>query len=139
MNRIIIKNSITGEEKVLLNQGNFRDPWKVVRVEHVRKPGEPGEAVTQAMQDRRAKLAVWAEKHHLPVVEFLQFARWITKKDCAFCELGTKVLEAIDELGEHDAERALTRIFAAKDRNDHDELVRIRKELWPSEQPTSRT
>ena len=139
MNRIIIKNTITGEEKVLLNQGSFSAPWKVDRIEHMRKPGEPGEPVVQEMLDRRARLAVWAEKHGMPLVEFLQFARWLIKKDCPFCQVVTKVLEAIDELGEHAAEKALTRILDAKSRNDHAELEKIRKELWPSEQPTSRT
>jgi hypothetical protein len=135
--RIIIKNQDTGEEQVFLNQGSYKLPWKLDRVETIRVPGEPGEPETEAILARRAKLAVWTTKLGLPIHEFFDLARWMLKKDCPYCQMGTQVLKAIDELGEAKAEKALGEILQAKKDDDHARLERIKKNLWPSEQPTS--
>src|SRR5215510_5207704 len=135
--RIVIKNQITGEEMVFLGQGSYKAPWKLDRVETVRVPGEPGEPETEESLARKSKLAVWATKHGLPLPQFLDAARWLLQKDCAFCQLATQVMRAIDSMGDAKAEHAITRILAAKDRGDHAELEKIKKELCPSETPTS--
>lgn len=136
---IILKNTITGEERRLLNGGNYRAPWKLDRVETVKVPGEPGEPITDQILETRARIAVWTQKLGMPIAEFFDAARWLLKKDCPFCQMGTQVLKAIDELGEHRAEKILAEILQAKRDNDHARLKRIKETLWLSERTTSQT
>ena len=77
----------------------------------------------------RAKLAVWATKIGIPVPTLLDMSRWLLNKDCPYCQLGTKVLKLLDELGEDKAKELLSRILIAKETNDIGELNNIRLEL----------
>lgn len=139
MNKIHLINTITQERKVLINQASYGPPWKVERIEYVKNPGEPGGMDNEHTRATKARIAVWLQKSGLPVAEFYDAMRWVLKKDCPFCQMGTQVLKAIDELGEDKVEEALEEILKAKDANDMARLEQIKKDLWQSERPTSRT
>ena len=134
MNRIYLRNEITGEEKVLLNQGGYKAPWKVVKVESYKEPGDKGWAVTEETKKREARLAVFAQKMGLPLAEFLDAARWLLQKDCPFCQMATQILKSIDELGEDKAREAIAEILVAKEAKDFDRLEKVKKRLWSSDQ-----
>lgn len=123
----ILENPQTGETRLVKGIVSFTPPW---RVKEVKKTGT-------AVMEAKAKVAVLAEKWGLPVATFLDGARWLLQKDCPFCQLGTQVLRAVEELGEERAQAVVVEILAAKEAGDTERLERIRKELWPSEVQTS--
>lgn len=127
--KIYLKNVETGEEKVFIDKAEaYRHPWKLDRVEKYLDP--------DSQQGRiDAKIAVWAQKLGLPVAQFFDLARLILEKDCPFCQMGTKILKTIDDIGEERAHRYLSELLNAKERKDFDTLARIRNELWSSGQP----
>ncbi len=122
MTRITLWNPETGEERVIVGQGTFQRPWRVKSIYH-----EP------RREDLR--LAMWAERKGIPVDKFLDAARWLLRKECPFCQLGTKVLQAIDALGEERTGEILDAIIAAKDANDLTRLEEIKRSIWASDQP----
>lgn len=130
--KIYLKNSETGEERMFINKVEaYRAPWRIDRIEKYLDPDSAAGRVD-------AKLAVWAEKIGIPVAAFADAARWLLAKDCPFCQLGSRVLKRIEELGPETTEWALAEILAAKDRGDADRLVQIR-ELLCLDKPTSLT
>ena len=121
---IVLENTETGETRSVKGQASFEKPWRVQRV--IKEP-----------KQIPARIAFWATKLGLPVPEFLDMARWLLKKDCPFCQLGTQVLKSIDELGDDRAQTVLAEILAAKETNDTARLAEIKKSLWPYDQPVS--
>lgn len=120
----ILENKETGETiELSKNSGQLPSGWRVKAY------------IPERHYEHEAKLAVWAAKHNLPIVKFLETARWLLKKDCPYCQLSTQILRRLSELGEAQAEEAIARILDAKNRNDREELERIRKSLCPSESP----
>lgn len=126
MIKVTLENTLTGEIQVVNGPASFTAPWQIKSVEKV-----------VSEKKYPARIAVWAQKHGLPVAQFLDVARWLLEKDCPFCQTGTQVLKALDTLGEEKAERALGEILAAKEAGDTARLAEIRQELWPSDQQTS--
>lgn len=115
---IVLENIATGEtEEIKSNKGSLKPGWRVKAF------------VPEQHFEHTAKLAVLATKFGIPVPQFLDAARWLLKKNCPFCQLGTQVLKRIDELGEERATEAIAQILEAKDRNDGEALERIRKSL----------
>jgi len=122
MTQIQIKNTQTGEFKLINNGESFRPPWAFV-------------SVIAHKTERETKLAIWATKLGLPLPAFLDAARWLLDKDCPFCEVGVRVLRQIEDIGEDKATTYLKMILDAKERGDHGALAEIRKSLWSSDQP----
>lgn len=129
--KIYLRNELTGEEQVHIDRANFAAPWRIVKVEKYNAPDSK-----QGRLD--AKLAVWATKVGLPVAEFSDAARWLLDKDCPFCQMGSKILKRIDELGPDTTEWALGQILEAKAANNHARLQQIRETLC-LDKPTSLT
>ena len=124
MSHVILENVATGQLIEAPPAGSVPQGWKI-----------KGVVVTRKAEPWTAKLAVWSQKLGLPTADFLDAARWLLEKDCAYCQLGTQVLRQIDNLGDKRAERLLTMILEAKKVDDRDSLERIRKDLWSSESP----
>jgi len=117
---IILENTETGELKQLHDQGSFRAPWRI---------RETIPEVSSQQHQLEASLAVWATQLKIPVPQFLDAARWLLKKNCPYCELGTQVLKRVKELGEKRSIELVQRILTAKDANDRDALEQIRQEI----------
>ncbi len=123
---VILENTETGELRKAGNSGSFRKPWRVKEF----IPDDPAKAAEVSVKQKRdAKLAVWGTKFGLPVPQLLDAARWLLKKDCSYCQLGTQVLRRMEELGEERTRELVAQILAAKEANDESVLIRMRKEL----------
>ena len=118
--RVILENTETGELRELRNKGNFRIPWRIKEV----IPEED----TQ-IHELQATLAVLATRVGLPVAKFLDAARWLLNKNCPFCQLGTRVLKRVKELGEERSIELIQRILVAKDNDDKVALAQITQEI----------
>jgi len=118
--KVILENTETGELKELYEHGKFQRPWRIKEI----VPGEnkPG-------KDMAARFAVFSTKLGLPVPQLLDAARWLLQKDCPYCQLGTKILRRIDELGENRSFELIKRILTAKANNDVGALDQIRREV----------
>jgi hypothetical protein len=125
--KVTLENIETGETVELGNSGRIPKGWRVKSAQSTRS--DPHAA---AKRERDAKLAVYAAQAGLPVAQFLDAARWLLKKNCPYCQLGTMVLRRIDELGPEKAQELVTRVLVAKDANDIEELNRIKLEIHAS-------
>jgi hypothetical protein len=125
--KVTLENIETGETVELGNSGKIPKGWRVKSARSTRS--DPGAV---AKRERDAKLAVYAAQAGLPVAQFLDAARWLLKKNCPYCQLGTMVLKRIDELGPEKAQELVTRVLVAKDANDIEELNRIKLEIHAS-------
>lgn len=119
--KVILENTETGELREMGDRGSFKRPWKIK--ETIPDPPSTSNALL------KTKLAVFATKLGLPLPEFLDVARWLLKKDCPFCQMGTEILKRIDGLGETKAMELLNRILIAKNTNDMNTLDLIKQEL----------
>jgi hypothetical protein len=117
---VILENTETGELHELKDRGSFQRPWRIKEVIPEHKPD------TNSV---KVQLAVLGTKFGLPVPQLLDAARWLLKKNCPYCELGTEVLRKINELGEQQVQELITRILTAKASNDIDALNKIRQEV----------
>jgi hypothetical protein len=116
--KVILENTETGELREMHNNGSFVRPWRIKEV------------VPESTPDNiNAKLAVIGTKLGLPIPQFLDAARWLLKKDCPYCELGTEILRRIAKLGDKQTTEFIKRILAAKSANDIDALNQIRREV----------
>jgi hypothetical protein len=122
--KVTLENIETGETIEVGKAGKLPKGWRVKSIQSTRN-----DAGAVAKRERDSKLAVFATKLGLPVPQFLDAARWLLKKDCPFCQLGTQVLKRIDELGEEKAQALVARVLIAKDANDIEELARIKQEI----------
>jgi len=118
--RVILENTKTGELRELRDQGNFRLPWRIREVIP---------EVDKRAHEMDATLAVFATKLGVPVPRLLDAARWLLRKDCPYCQLGTQVLKRVKELGEARSIELIQRILIAKDTNDHNVLEQIKQEI----------
>lgn len=118
--KVILENPETGELRELHNHGNFSRPWRIKEVVP---------EVDQRTHELNALLAVWATQLRIPVPQFLDAARWLLRKDCPYCRLGTQILKRVKELGEQRSIELVQRILVAKDQNDHNALEQIRQEI----------
>lgn len=118
--KIILENPETGELRELRDKGSFSRPWRI-------KETIPEQSTRT--HETQATLAVFASKVGLPVAQFLDAARWLLRKDCPYCQLGTQVLKRVTELGEVRSIELIQRILAAKDANDINVLTQIRQEI----------
>lgn len=80
-------------------------------------------------KEERAKLVTLAATYHLPIGQFLDVARWLLKKDCPYCQLGTQVLRKVQQLGSAKTQHLVMRILQAKAVNDLDALSKIKEEV----------
>jgi hypothetical protein len=117
---VILENTETGELKELHDKGSFRAPWRIKETIRESSPKK---------KHMEAAFAVWATQLNIPVPQFLDAARWLLNKNCPYCELGTKVLKRIKELGEKRSIELIQRILVAKDADNRDELETIRQEI----------
>lgn len=128
---VLIENTETGEVREVAKGPDGRypllhTPWRL--------KGDPSlvrrkTAYEKHVHDLNSRVAAYAQKLGLPVADFLDTARWLLDKDCPFCQVATRVLRRIGELGDEKAIDVLNRIQAAKAANDHEALAAIRLEI----------
>ena len=114
--RVILENTETHELRELQDSGNFKRPWRI-------------KEVVPESDSQAGKLAVIATQLGLPVPQLLDAARWLLKKDCPYCQLGTQILRRINDLGQDKAITLVNRILTAKAQNDINTLNQIRNEI----------
>lgn len=121
--KVIIENTETGELIEMGDRGSFKRPWRIKET-----IPDPASASTNDTL-LQTKLAIFATKLGIPLPQFLDAARWLLKKDCPFCQMGTEILKRIDELGEVKAMELLNMILVAKSTNNINTLNFIKQEL----------
>ena len=125
---VLLLNTETGERRIVHDTtGTLKAPWRVEK--RVSNPAITGQLHLQSKLALEAKLATWASSLGLPVSRFLDAARWLLKKDCPFCQLGTQVLRRVEELGKEKTEELIRRILEAKKENDLKALQQLQEEF----------
>lgn len=128
---VVIENSETGETREIEkgSDGKYpklKLPWRVKGTpELIRRKLN----FENQVQNLNSRVAVLAARMGLPIADFLDTARWLLDKDCPYCQVATKVLRRIDEIGADRAIDILNRIQAAKAANDNATLTAIKAEL----------
>jgi hypothetical protein len=81
------------------------------------------------MNKKHARIAVLATKVGMPVPQFLDLVRKLRGIKCPYCQLATKILRHIDQIGEDKAIELIEQIITAKKANDETWLAELTKQF----------